>query len=208
MVRRLNLDTEQLQRLHHVLANLNPLIAAEIKIAGTVVRRARWLPVRTNLKQEEFKFWAHVHLVAELGGSLHLPAQHATWVSSKWFAVRQHHIADHPRGPCATLGWRPREDAPRAHVRAQQLIRLGNAGEALYGRAVEPGSVLNGARHLVDGNLDTLDGAVDVYELELDRPDPRLLGLGDRTERLTDLRFASSADHRLLRHPNLRLAEG
>ncbi len=54
--------------------------------------------------------------------------------------------------------------------------RLGDPGEALDRRAVEPGPVLDRALELVDRDRDGLDVADDVGELELDEADPARLG--------------------------------
>ena len=54
--------------------------------------------------------------------------------------------------------------------------RLGDPGEALDRRAVEPGPVLDRALELVDRDRDRLDVADDVGELELDEADAALLG--------------------------------
>ena len=122
MVRGFNLDAEQLQRIHHVLANLNPLITAEVKVTRAVMRRVGGLPLLVHLKQEELQLWAHVHFVAELRRALHLAAQHAARITGERFARWQHHVADHACGAGAALRWCPRQDAPGAHVGAQQLI--------------------------------------------------------------------------------------
>ena len=122
MMRRLDLDAERLQRVHHVLANLNPLVASEIKVASAVMRRAGWLPVCSNLKEEELQLWTHIHLVSELLRARNLSLQHAARIASERFACWQDHVADHARRSGAALRGCPRENSPCAHVGAQQLI--------------------------------------------------------------------------------------
>ncbi len=87
MVRRLNLDAEQLQRIDHVLANLNALITAEVKVARTVMRCVGRLPLLVHFKEEELQLWAHVHLVSELRRALHLAAQDAARIAREQFTA-------------------------------------------------------------------------------------------------------------------------
>ena len=51
--------------------------------------------------------------------------------------------------------------------------------------------MLDGAGHLVDRDLDALHRAVDIYELQLNGANPRLLRLSYRGERLADLRVTA-----------------
>ena len=156
---------ERLERIHHVLADLDPLVVGEVEVARAVVWRARRLAVGADLEEEELQLRAHVHLVAELCGALHLATQHAARIAGKRLAVRQHHVADDARGTRAALRRQPRQHAPRVHVGAQQLIGFGDPREALDRRSVEPGAVLDRTGHLMDGDLHALHGAVDVHEL-------------------------------------------
>ena len=190
VVRRLDLDAERLERIHHVLADLDPLVVGEVEVARTVMRCARRLAVGADLEEEELQLRAHVDLVAELRGALHLATQHAARIAGKRLAVRQHHVADDARGARAALRRQPRQHAPRVHVGAQQLIGFGDPREALDRRSVEPGAVLDRTGHLVDGDLHALHGAVDVHELQLHRLDARLLRLRHRGQRVAHLRIA------------------
>src|SRR5205814_2778847 len=106
-------------------------------------------------------------------------------------------VADHPRDLFAG-GSGPREDAEGREVGPQVHVRLLDADESLDRRAVEHDLAVERVLELAVGNLDVLDRAEDVGELETE--ELHLLALGA----LEDLRLGFG---RLRRRP-MRFGHG
>jgi len=135
------------------------------------VRQRLDLAVVAAPEEEELELRAHVHEVAQLLGPLDLTAEDVPRVPGKRFPARGIHVADDASRASGTGALLPRNLGERSHVRHQVLIALGDPGEALDGRAVEPGPVPHRAFELVDRDGHGLDDAHDVRELELNEPD-------------------------------------
>ena len=159
VVGRLDPDPERLEGVHHVLADLLGEVGREVEVAGEVVRERGDLAVVVAPEEEELELGAHVDDVAELLGALDLPAQDEPRVADERLAARREDVADHPGGAARAVAALPRDLREGAHVRHQVLVALGDPGEALDRRPVEPGPVLHRALELVDRDRDGLDRA-------------------------------------------------
>jgi hypothetical protein len=169
---RLHPDAERLEGVDHVVPDGTREVRAEVEVAGLVVGQRLDGAVVGAAEQEELQLRPHVHDVAQLLRPLHLAAEDEARVAGKRLAAWREHVADHPGG----LALRPRDLGEGPHVRHEVLVALGDPGEALDRRAVEPGAVADRALELVDRDRHRLDDAHDVGELELDEPDAFFLG--------------------------------
>ena len=167
VVGRLDADPEGLERVDHVVPDRDREVRAEVEVAGLVVGQRLDRPVIGAPEQEELELGAHVHDVAELLRPLDLAPEDVARVAREGLAARGEHVADHARGRAAG----PRDLREGPHVRHEVLVALGDPGEALDRRAVEPRPVADRALELVDRDRHRLDDADDVRELELDEPD-------------------------------------
>ena len=174
VVRRLDPDPELLERVHHLLADLGAEVLGEVEVAGRVVRQ-RLHGAVLALQQEELELGAGVQREAELLRPIELAAQDAARVTGEGVAVRVVHVADDARAAGVELllavradARLPRDRAEGGQVGHQEHVRLGDPGEALDARSVEPLAVLDRLLQLVHRDLDALHLAHDVGELEAD----------------------------------------
>ena len=174
VVRRLDLDPEVLERVHHLLADLGAEVLGEVEVAGRVVRQRLDGPVVAP-QQEELELRPGVEDVALLSRTLQLALQDAARIAGERIAVRREDVADDARaaGVQPLLAVRPDPGLPgdgveRVEVGHEEHVGLGDAGEALDARAVEPLAVLDRLLQLVHRHLDRLHLADDVGELEAD----------------------------------------
>ncbi len=195
VVGRLDPDPERLEGVHHVLPDLLGEVGREVEVAGEVVRQRRDLPGLVAAEQEELQLGAHVHDVAELPGPLDLAAEDVARVADERLAARREDVADDAGRAARPVAGLPGDLGEGAHVRHEVLVGLGDPGEPLDRRPVEPGPVPDGAFHLVDRDRHGLDDAEDVGELELDEADPVRLRLLDQLHR-AGLRHCQSLPER------------
>ena len=127
-------------------------------------------------EQEELELRAGVDDVAQLLRPLDLAAEDAARVADERLARGREHVADHAGRAARPGSLLPRDLGEGRHVGHQVLVALGDPGEALDRRPVEPGPVLDRALELVDRDRHRLDVADDVGELELDEADAAVLG--------------------------------
>jgi hypothetical protein len=187
VVRGLHPDAERLEGVDHVLADLLGEVGREVEVAGLVVRQRRDLAVLVAPEQEELELRTGVDDVAQLLCALDLAAEDEAGIARERLAVGREHVTDHAGGPARTVAALPRDLREGRHVRHEVLVALGDPGEALDRRTVEPRSVADRALELVDRDRHGLDDANDVRELELDEANAgrlRLLDLLDAVDGL------------------------
>ena len=175
VVSRLDPDTEPLEGIHHVLADLLSQIGGEVEVAGLVVREWFDPAALAAAKQEELQLWPGVDDEPELPGAVHLATQDVAWVTDERLAIGREHVADDPGGAPRSGARLPRDLREGVHVRHQVLVGFGDPGEAFDGRAIEPGPVLDRSLQSMDRDRHGLDMADDVRELQLDEADPGCL---------------------------------
>ena len=183
VVRRLDRDPEGLERVHHVLADFLREVGGEVEVAGEVVRERGDLPGLVAAEEEELQLGAHVHDVAELPGALHLAAEDVAGVAGEGLAARREDVADDAGGAARAVAGLPGDLGEGRHVRHEVLVGLGDPGEALDRRPVEPGPVPDRVLHPVDRDRHGLDDPQDVGELQLDEADAVRLRLLDLLHR-------------------------
>ena len=173
VVRRLDLDPERLEVVHHLFADLGTQVLGEVEVAGGVVGQ-RLDAVRGAPQEEELQLGSRVQDVAELLGLLELPTKHPARIAGERIAVGGEDITDDARraggqlAPIGTDARLPGDGRKGRQVRHQEHVRLRNAGEALDAAAVEPLAVLDRLLELVHRYLDRFHLADDVSELQAD----------------------------------------
>ncbi len=180
----LHADPERLERVDHVLAHFLGEIGREVEVAGLIVGQRLDRPVGSAAEQEELQLGTHVDDVAELARPLDLAAEDPARIADERLAARREDIADDTGGPARAGTALPRDLGEGRHVRHEVLIALGDPGESLDRRAIEPGPVGHGALELVNRDRDRLDVPDDVRELELDEPDTACRGVPDPGDRI------------------------
>src|SRR5947209_2396191 len=123
------------------------------------------LAVLAGNQQEELELGAGVIVVAELFGFAQDAHQDVTWIAVEGLAIRCEDAADAAGG--GILAAFPGDELEGADVRHEVHVGLGDAGEALDRGAVEPGAMLDRVGELVNRDSDTLYGAGDVGELQV-----------------------------------------
>ena len=182
VVRRLDVEAHRLEREHDLAPDVLALIdRAQVEVARGVVGLGRRDAV-LGLKEEELRLGAGVHRVALRGGHRDHLLQAGARVADERLAVRRVDVADHPRDLLAGRAG-PREHAERREVGTEVHVRLFDADEPFDRRSVEHDVAVERLLELAIGNLDVLDGAEDVGELQAH--ELHLLALGS----LQDLRL-------------------
>ena len=181
VMRRLDLDPERLEVVHHLLADIGPEVLGEVEVAGRVVGQRLHPAVRAG-QQEELELRTGVEDPAALLGAVELPTENVARIAGERVTVRREDVADDAR--TARLGrpatrvdsLLPGDRRKGRQVRDQEHVRLGDACEALDAAAVEPLAVLDRLLELVHRHLDRFDLAHDVGELQADEAQVALLG--------------------------------
>ena len=193
VVRRLDVEAHRLEREHDLAADvLAHVDRAQIEVAGGVVRFGGRNAV-LGLKEEELRLGPGVHRVALRRREGDHFLQAGARVAGERLAVGRVDVADHARDVLAG-GARPRKHAERREVRAQVHVRLFDPHEPFDRRAVEHDLAVERLLELPVGDLDVLDRAEDVGELQAH--ELHLLALGA----LEDLRLGFSRRSLRFRH--------
>ena len=186
VVRRLDVDADRLEGEHdlpaHVFAEVD---RGEVEVAGGVVGLGG-RPAVARLEQEELGLGAAVHRVAGGRRAGDSALQGVPGTALERAAVWIVDVADQPADALAGRR-RPRQDAERRQVRTQEHVRLLDPDEAFDGRAVEHDLAVQRRAELPVRDLDVLDHAEDVGELQAHELHVRALG------ELEDLRLAFGA---------------
>src|SRR3989338_1985985 len=190
MVAHLHLHAHALQRPDDLVPHSRcEITGREIKVASHIMRHRRGFPTRLLL-EEETPPRADIVLEAHLLGFHHRALQDMAGIAFERLSVWSMDIADHP---CSAVVL-PGQHRVRAHVRMQHHVALENARESFYGGAVEPDALLQRLLQPLGRDVDGLDHAVDVGELQLDVFDAVLLRLFDKVHGLAPSKFSYFVD--------------
>ncbi len=107
----------------------------------------------------------------------HHPFEGAARAAGEGLAVRGGDVADQPAD--LALAGLPGKDLEGVEIGHQEHVRFLDAGKTLDGRAVEHDLAVEGLLELALGDLDVLDDAVDVGELEPHEVDLLFFGSGE-----------------------------
>ena len=175
-------DAQLLERFDHLLADVGGLVSGQVEVARLIVGQrfdARQTVVRFDAgaaNHEELQLRTGHVAEAHVLGELDLPPQDAARIARERFAVRRVDVAD-DFGGAVVVAALPGDDAEGFEVRVEEHVAFVNAREALDTRAVEPQTVVDRVAELVERDMDVLDDAHDVGELQADEPYVGRLGL-------------------------------
>ena len=165
VVRRLDVKSHRLEReddlAPHVLAHVD---RAQVEVARRVVRFGCRDAI-LRLEQKELGLGSGVHRIALRRGQRDDLLQAGARIAGERLTVGRVDVADHPRD---SLAGRP---GPRKHPEGREIgpqvhVRLFDANESLDRGAVEHDFSVERLLELAVGDLDVLDRAEDVGELQ------------------------------------------
>ena len=154
-------------------------------------------PAVARLKQEELSLRTGVQRVAALSSHGNDTLQRRTRATGEGLAIRGRDVADDPRNLLAGRTG-PREDAEGVQVRTQVHVRFLDPDESLDRRPVEHDPAIERFGELPVRNLDVLDRAEDIGELQAQEFD--LLALRSLEDRRAAVGVAAALNglgHRL-----------
>ena len=175
VMRRLDVETHRFEREHDLAPHVLALVdRRQVEVAPGIVRLGRRGPV-PPLEQEELALGAGVHREPLRGGERDDPLERAARAALERDALGRIDVADHPRH-LLTGRVVPGIDHEGVGIRTQEHVRFLDPHEALDRRAVEHDQAVQRVLELAVRNLDVLDRAEDVGELQPHELD--LLALG------------------------------
>ena len=195
-------DAQLFERFDHLLAHVGGFVGGQVEVAGLVVRQRLDLRQAVLFMVEAISRPAAEHEKLQLRsghipkahvlGTLELAPQHTTRVASEGLAVGCVHVADHFGGGPVRIAF-PGDDAEGIEVRIEEHVALVDAREAFDARTVEPQAVVDRVAKLVEGDMDVLNNAHDVGELQTDESHVGRRGLLEHA--LLRRNFVRGRDH-------------
>ena len=175
VMRGLDVETHRFEREHDLAPHVLTLVhRRQIEVAPGIVRLGRRDPV-PPLEQEELALGAGVHREPLRGGERDDPLERAARAALERDTLGRVDVADHPRH-LLTGRIVPGINHERVGIGTQEHVRFLDPHEALDRRAVEHDQAVQRVLELAVRNLDVLDRAEDVRELQPHELD--LLALG------------------------------